>query len=465
MQIESANKQHPIPQNVMDVEFKLIGDLTVRQFSYLVVFGILILITAKTGLPGIFKYPILLIETLAGLGFAFFPMNDITLDKWVINYINAIKNPRLRVWKHKINIPSFFTLDTTKRVQNTSNLPTQNQRRVNIDDFFADQKTKAPSQNQQDFEDESDLNTKEQEFFTKLGVETKNTNPSEVKPSPAIHFDELESKQQFVSHTSPVTSTQTPIAISNKTKPENKIQIKVNYKDNLEEMNQLKDKLIKEIEKNKYKIIEGKEESFKDNIELKNLGNQIVYDEPLSQNTTMGTASTTTTPGRIITEQSSEDAPKPKTPSETQTEKQKPPEEKKVAPTTKPEKSESIFSNFMHSLSSNKANEEEQVPEVKLTIPKPKVTVSQSKKNIISGTAEDKLGNLLPDCIIIIKDSDNEPVRALKTNNLGQFETATSIENAEYKIEGIKEGYKFTPVPVSALGNNLDPVKLIGEKV
>ncbi|KKU57584.1 MAG: hypothetical protein UX79_C0008G0018, partial [candidate division WWE3 bacterium GW2011_GWB1_47_11] len=26
------NKQHAVPQNIMDVEFRIIGDLTMRQF-------------------------------------------------------------------------------------------------------------------------------------------------------------------------------------------------------------------------------------------------------------------------------------------------------------------------------------------------------------------------------------------------------------------------------------------------
>jgi len=260
MQIESANKQHPIPQNVMDVEFKLIGDLTVRQFSYLVVFGILILITFKISLPGIFKYPLLLIETLAGLGFAFFPMNDITLDKWVINYINAIKNPRLRVWQHTINIPTFFTLDVTRKTQSSNQQPSYNQKRVSIDDFFASQKDNNQTQTPKDFDDDTDLKTKEQEFFNQIGVATKPkkiSDSEQLNLAKSLHQDEHESKQQFVNHTPPVTTNQLPITPSKDTKPENKIEIKVNYSKNMEEMNQLKDKLIKEIEKNKYKVIEG----------------------------------------------------------------------------------------------------------------------------------------------------------------------------------------------------------------
>ncbi|PIS12639.1 hypothetical protein COT69_02950, partial [candidate division WWE3 bacterium CG09_land_8_20_14_0_10_39_24] len=37
---QTAHRQHPVPQNIMSVEFKLVGDLTVRQFMYLIIGGI-----------------------------------------------------------------------------------------------------------------------------------------------------------------------------------------------------------------------------------------------------------------------------------------------------------------------------------------------------------------------------------------------------------------------------------------
>jgi len=464
MQIESANKQHPIPQNVMDVEFKLIGDLTVRQFSYLVVFGILILITFKISLPGIFKYPLLLIETLAGLGFAFFPMNDITLDKWVINYINAIKNPRLRVWQHTINIPTFFTLDVTRKTQSSNQQPSYNQKRVSIDDFFASQKDNNQTQTPKDFDDDTDLKTKEQEFFNQIGVATKPkkiSDSEQLNLAKSLHQDEHESKQQFVNHTPPVTTNQLPITPSKDTKPENKIEIKVNYSKNMEEMNQLKDKLIKEIEKNKYKVIEGKEDILEENSQQVPQSNVKVVTDKAEK---VGLVPPPTTPTIPALEQVKPDI---KVSAPVVEELTTPVKDKEKEPT-------SVFSSFLHSLKSNKQKEGKEIKEkpktpdnnnIKTSAPTGAISTNAVKANIIIGTVEDKQGNLLPDCIVIIKDSDNEPMRALKTNNLWQFESSTSLENADYRIEGIKEGYKFTPVAVSALGKALDPVKLIGEKI
>lgn len=46
---ETVGRKHPVPQNVMDVEFKVVGDLTVRQVMYLFIGGILIFIFSDQG--------------------------------------------------------------------------------------------------------------------------------------------------------------------------------------------------------------------------------------------------------------------------------------------------------------------------------------------------------------------------------------------------------------------------------
>jgi hypothetical protein len=61
-----SNTQHAVPQNIMDVEFKLVGDLTMRQFSYLIVFGLLAYFSSVI-IPGIFKWPIVMTLGLLAL--------------------------------------------------------------------------------------------------------------------------------------------------------------------------------------------------------------------------------------------------------------------------------------------------------------------------------------------------------------------------------------------------------------
>jgi hypothetical protein len=59
------------------------------------------------------------------------------------------------------------------------------------------------------------------------------------------------------------------------------------------------------------------------------------------------------------------------------------------------------------------------------------MTFSQDKKIIDNAIVE------------IVRTSDQTPVRALKTNLLGQFAIITPLESGEYEIEVQKDGYNF----------------------
>lgn len=103
--------QHPIPQNIMDVEFKLVGDLTLKQFAYLAIgFGLSYMIFASP-LSIYIKYPLILLFGVLGLLFAFFPLDDRGLDIWLLNYIRAIYRPQRRIWTKQGYLPPALTLE------------------------------------------------------------------------------------------------------------------------------------------------------------------------------------------------------------------------------------------------------------------------------------------------------------------------------------------------------------------
>jgi hypothetical protein len=70
----------------------------------------------------------------------------------------------------------------------------------------------------------------------------------------------------------------------------------------------------------------------------------------------------------------------------------------------------------------------------------------------------DLQGKIIDNAIIEIKDKNHKPVRALKTNKLGQFAIATSLKEGQYIIEVDKDGYQFEPVIVQAQGEIIPPV-------
>ena len=83
----------------MSVEFQLIGNMTIKQFAYVGGGGILAFIFFSTPLPDFLKWPLVLGFGGLGAAFAFAPINDITLDRWLVAFIKAVYSPTKRVWR------------------------------------------------------------------------------------------------------------------------------------------------------------------------------------------------------------------------------------------------------------------------------------------------------------------------------------------------------------------------------
>jgi len=72
--------------------------------------------------------------------------------------------------------------------------------------------------------------------------------------------------------------------------------------------------------------------------------------------------------------------------------------------------------------------------------------------NVISGMIKDEKGRLIEGAILEIKDANGLSVRALKSNKLGQFRTATPLANGIYEIYTEKEGYDFDIIKMELKG-------------
>ena len=83
--------------------------------------------------------------------------------------------------------------------------------------------------------------------------------------------------------------------------------------------------------------------------------------------------------------------------------------------------------------------------------------------NLITGVVKDPRGNVLPNILIEVKDKDNNPVRAFKTNPLGQFASATPILNGVYTMtfEDPQNKQKFDAIEITANGEVMLPLEVI----
>ncbi len=91
---------HPIPQNVTSFQFKLVGDMTLKQFGYLAggaSFAYLVFVFFSHDYP-IITWPIIVTSALLGIAFAFVPVGSRPLDHWLVAFMKAVYSPTKKVW-------------------------------------------------------------------------------------------------------------------------------------------------------------------------------------------------------------------------------------------------------------------------------------------------------------------------------------------------------------------------------
>ncbi|MDP3954904.1 MAG: carboxypeptidase-like regulatory domain-containing protein, partial [bacterium] len=80
--------------------------------------------------------------------------------------------------------------------------------------------------------------------------------------------------------------------------------------------------------------------------------------------------------------------------------------------------------------------------------------------NILVGMVSDTLGMIVEGAIIEIRDSQGNPVRALRTNKLGQFRIVNPLTNDTYEVEIEKDGYHFDTLKVELKGEIMSPLDI-----
>lgn len=94
-------EQHPIPKNVLTVEFKLFGALSVRQFLRVLAGSLVGLLLFVSPLHPIIKFPGIVISVLIGIGSALVPGFDVRLT----GLLKAIFVSPRYVWRKQVQVP------------------------------------------------------------------------------------------------------------------------------------------------------------------------------------------------------------------------------------------------------------------------------------------------------------------------------------------------------------------------
>lgn len=83
--------------------------------------------------------------------------------------------------------------------------------------------------------------------------------------------------------------------------------------------------------------------------------------------------------------------------------------------------------------------------------------------NVISGQVIDGAGGPIAGAVLVIRDVHGIPVRALKTNKLGQFLSATPLTSGTYNIETESELAKFEPFSINLKNQIVPPIAIYAQ--
>lgn len=115
---------HPIPQDVTGFQFKLIGNMSVKQFAYLATGLALAGILLKLPINILIKFPFSLFFAILGIGLAYFPVSGRPMDLMIGNYIKALFRPTQFVYEKiggQIYFPNKAPLAVARSVRQYKN--------------------------------------------------------------------------------------------------------------------------------------------------------------------------------------------------------------------------------------------------------------------------------------------------------------------------------------------------------
>lgn len=359
---------HAVPQNVTAFQFKLVGDMTLKQFIYLasgVATGYLTFLLIIPKYP-IFGWPIVVVSVLLGVAFAFLPYRGRPLDQWVKSFFIAIYSPTKRIW----------------------------------------------SKNGRSYKDDSLFNSRFVVFTTGIqqmpaGQPSSPAPVQIIKPQQIVNQPALQ-PPSFMKPVPPPQGPTTPLP-------------------SLEELKKTVE-LAREAQGLKLKIIQTEKA-------LNEIKSAASKPSPIPVDYTHEADKIITDLKNLVTHASNV---KHQLDQLTHTEEFKPFSQDAVNP-----------------------------PKVvRITpFPKPKQQLALTTfPNVINGIVRDRLGNYLEGCISVIYDKEGLPVRALKTNKLGQFSGSTPLPNGVYTLELEKDNFSFDVLQMELTGQVLPPLMITAKE-
>ncbi len=165
--------RHPLPQNVSGYEFRLVGNMTLKQFGELSLGIILAFVCWSLPIISFFKYLLVGFFALLGFGLAFMPINERPLDKWIINFLRSVYSPTQYLWQKAAVTPDFLEKQALPLSQPEPKKETPAVDREKLEEYL--QSLPQPA-----------LQPQEEQLETELASEPIDLSLDEVPPPPVV---------------------------------------------------------------------------------------------------------------------------------------------------------------------------------------------------------------------------------------------------------------------------------------
>lgn len=183
-------EQHPVPQQISSYQFRLVGDMTLKQFFQLAAGAVVGLIVYSMPLPGFFKWPMIAIAVIGGAAFAFLPIQDRPLEQWLVAFFRSIYAPTIFVWRKGENPDGYFAKE------DQATIPAVNEPLPEVVPHDV------PAHN---------MDTNEQDFLAKVSMMLEGQNQAQSVVSPAA---------TATTQAQPAPTSDTTVPEATATKPE-----------------------------------------------------------------------------------------------------------------------------------------------------------------------------------------------------------------------------------------------------
>lgn len=191
-------QNHPIPQQISSYQFRLVGDMTLKQFFQVAGGALVGLLFYASPLHPLIKWPLIIFFCLLGAALAFLPFEERPLEKWIIAFFRSVYSPTIFSWKQN---------QTSKYFQDES-IQTPAHNFISPGGEAALNTYLASSETPNTFF--SKLETSEKSFLNKMGDLFTFTSGSPNKGS--VQLNQQGSTTIATQQTQPVqSSTQTPV--------------------------------------------------------------------------------------------------------------------------------------------------------------------------------------------------------------------------------------------------------------